>query len=62
VSSRPGPLENERAAEAGREGVPVDGTVLAELERVAAEVGVDLPERPAGGALAGAAADRGPSA
>ena len=51
----PGQLENERAAEAAREGVPVDGTVLAELERVAAEVGVELAERPAGGKLAGAA-------
>jgi LDH2 family malate/lactate/ureidoglycolate dehydrogenase len=38
-------LEQERAAEAARRGVPVDGTVLAELERVAAEVGVELPPR-----------------
>jgi LDH2 family malate/lactate/ureidoglycolate dehydrogenase len=56
----PGQLEDERAADAGREGVPVDETVLAELERVAAEVGVELAPRPAAGALAGAAA--GPDA
>jgi LDH2 family malate/lactate/ureidoglycolate dehydrogenase len=41
----PGQLEHERAAEADRLSVPVDGTVLAELSRVAAEVGVELPER-----------------
>jgi LDH2 family malate/lactate/ureidoglycolate dehydrogenase len=41
----PGRLEHERAVLAAREGVPVDATVLAELERVAAEVGVELAPR-----------------
>jgi LDH2 family malate/lactate/ureidoglycolate dehydrogenase len=44
----PGQLEHERAAEADRLGVPADGTVLAALSRVAAEVGVELPGAPAG--------------
>jgi LDH2 family malate/lactate/ureidoglycolate dehydrogenase len=58
----PGQLENERATETGREGVPVDGTVPAELERAAAGVGVELANRPAGGALAGAGAGDGRNA
>ena len=53
-----GRARRKRAAWASRS----SGIVLAELERGAADVGVELPERPASGALAGAAAVDGPSA